>query len=123
MESKRQLKVAKQIQKDLGEIFQNEVRHLAKGAFLTIVDVTMSPDLSFAKVYVSMLGNADKQLVMASINEGKKEIRKHLGLKVGKQMRIVPELAFFLHEGAEYAQKMDQILRNLEIPKEDQEEN
>jgi ribosome-binding factor A len=121
MESKRQLKVSKQIQKDLGEIFQNEVRHLAKGAFLTIVDVTMSPDLSVAKIYISLLGAADKELVMASINDGKKEVRKHLGLKVGKQMRIVPELAFFLHEGAEYAQKMEKILKNLDIPKDEGE--
>ena len=76
----------------------------------------MSPDLSVAKVYLSMMLAKDKQAVMDRINLRKKEIRKALGDTIRKQVRIIPELAFFIDELEEKAIKMDALIDSLKIP-------
>lgn len=115
MESKRQQKYAKLIQKELGEIFQREAKPLVGRAMVTVVRVEISPDLSVAKVNLSFL-LANNQELFEKINEHKKEIRKHLGNRIGKNVRIVPELAFFLDESSAYAQHMDRVISALDIP-------
>lgn len=122
MESKRQLKVSKLLQKELAEIFQKDVKSLFGGSFITVTRVQVSPDLSFARVYVSLLMEKDKKAVLENINSNKKQIRNLLGVKIGKQMRVVPELAFFLDENAEYATKMDELFAKLDIPPAPEEE-
>lgn len=125
MESKRQQKYAKLIQKELGDIFQKESRHLVGKAMITITRVMMSPDLSFAKVYLSFL-LADPKSTYELINEHKKEVRHHLAKRIGKSVRIIPELAFFPDESASYAQHMDKVISGLNIPpapQEDEEED
>lgn len=124
MESKRQQKYAKLIQKELGEIFQRDSKSLTGNAMVTITRVMMSPDLSVAKVYMSFLLANNKEL-FEKINDAKKAIRKNLGNRIGKNVRIIPELAFFLDESSAYAQHMDQLISNLDIPEpqdEDEEE-
>jgi ribosome-binding factor A len=121
MESKRQQKYAKLIQKELGDIFQKESRHLIGKAMITITRVMVSPDLSFAKAYLSFL-LADPQSTYELINEHKKEIRHHLAKRIGKSVRIIPELAFFPDESASYAQHMDKIISGLNIPPAPDEE-
>ena len=121
MESKRQQKYAKLIQKELGDIFQKESKHLVGKAMITITRVMMSPDLSFAKVYVSFL-LADPAATYELINEHKKEIRHHLAKRIGKSVRIIPELAFFPDDSASYAQHMDKVISGLNIPPAPEEE-
>jgi ribosome-binding factor A len=116
MESKRQQKVARQLQKDLSEIFQREVPHLFNGAFITVTSVRVSPDLSVARVYLSFLATKNRDLLLETIQEKGKVIRQHLGDRVRHQLRIVPELSFFLDDTAEYADKMDKLFAGLEIP-------
>ena len=131
MESKRQQKVARQLQKDLSEIFQREVPHLFNGpsnpgAFITVTNVRISPDLSMARVYLSFLIAKNKEMLLETIQEKGKVIRQHLGDRVRHQLRIVPELTFFLDDTAEYADKMDKLFSGLDIPpapaEEDEEE-
>ncbi len=116
MESKRQQKYSKLIQKELGEIFQKEAKMLVGSAMVTVVRVLMSPDLSVAKINLSFL-LANNQELYDKINEHKKEIRKYLGNRIGKNVRIIPELAFFIDESASYAQHMDKVISSLDIPK------
>lgn len=115
MESKRQQKYSKLIQKELGEIFQKEAKPLVGNAMVTIVRVIMSPDLSVAKINLSLL-LANNQALFDLINDHKKEIRKHLGRRIGKSVRIIPEIAFFIDESASYAQHMDKVISALNIP-------
>ncbi|AFL83413.1 ribosome-binding factor A [Belliella baltica DSM 15883] len=125
MESKRQQKYSKLIQKELGEIFQKEAKPLVGNAMVTIVRVIMSPDLSVAKINLSLL-LANNQELFDKINDHKKEIRKHLGRRIGKSVRIIPEIAFFMDESASYAQHMDKIISSLDIPEasaDDEEED
>jgi ribosome-binding factor A len=120
MESKRQQKFSKLIQRDLGEIFQKETPHLFNNQFITVSDVKMSPDLSVAKVWLSFL-LADANQMLEKVNAHKSEIRKRLGMRIGKQVRIVPELVFHADLGAEHAQRINDILSNLDIPEEGSE--
>ena len=125
MESKRQQKVGRQLQKDLSEIFQREVPHLFGGAFITVTSVRVSPDLSVARVYLSFLATKNKEMLLDSIREKGKTIRQHLGDRVRHQLRIVPEVSFYLDDTADYADKMDKLFAGLEIPpapKEDEED-
>ncbi|WP_209332143.1 30S ribosome-binding factor RbfA [Lunatimonas salinarum] len=120
MESKRQLKYSKLIQKELGDIFQRESRSLIGNALVTVTRVQMSPDLSVARVYLSFL-NANNQVLFEKINAAKKAIRGGLGKRIGKSARITPEIAFFLDESAAYAQHMDGVISKLDIPEAPEE--
>lgn len=120
-ESIRQQKYGKLIQKDLGEIFQRDIKHLFNNDFITVTEVRMTPDLSLARVFVSMILTKDRLALMEKINEHKSEIRKTLGNKIAKQVRQVPDLNFFLDESLDNADKINRILSGLEIPGEEEE--
>jgi ribosome-binding factor A len=112
----RQQKFARLIQKELSDIFQRDKRGFLDNAFITIAEVRVSPDLSVAKVYISMMLAKDKQAILDKLDLHKKEIRKALGDKIRNQARIIPELAFFIDEVEENALRMDEILKGLNIP-------
>ena len=114
----RQQKFSRLIQKELSDIFQRDKRGILDNAFITIADVRMSPDLSVARIYLSMTLAKDKEKVLEKINSGKKEIRKALGDRIGKQVRIIPEIVFFIDEVEENASRIEEIIKNLNIPPE-----
>ena len=115
-DSKRQKKYSRLIQKDLGEIFQREGRSFFDKAFVTITEVLMSPDLSMAKVYVSALMTPDKAHLVESLNNRRYEIRGLLGNKIGKQVKGIPELTFYLDNTLDQVDKMDKVFKELQIP-------
>jgi len=119
MESKRQQKVARQIQKDLSDIFQKEGRSWFDNAFITVTIVRMSPDLGLARVYLSFLVTKNATLMLEKVKEHSKQIRSLLGQRVRHQLRIVPELAFYMDDTAEYAAKIETLFAGIEIPKAD----
>jgi ribosome-binding factor A len=88
---------------------------------VTITRVLVSPDLGFAKVYLSFL-LADPKTIFELIDEHKKEIRHALAKRIGKSVRIIPELAFFPDDSASYAQHMDKVISDLNIPPAPEEE-
>jgi ribosome-binding factor A len=116
--STRQQKYGRLIQKELSDIFQRDKRGILDNAFITIADVKVNADLSVAKVYISMLLAKEKEKVLDNINRHKSELRRALGDKIGKQVRIVPELIFYRDEVEENASRMDDIIKNLNIPPE-----
>ena len=99
MDSTRQNKVARLLQKELGEIFQRESMNLFRGALISVTVVRVAPDLSFAKVFVSIFApSKDEQELFKSIQDNTKKIRQLLAQKVAKQLRIIPELAFHIDD-------------------------
>ncbi|MCG8319063.1 MAG: 30S ribosome-binding factor RbfA [Cytophagales bacterium] len=117
-DSKRQKKYSRLIQKDLGEIFQREGRGLFDKAFVTITEVVMSPDLSLAKGYVSALMTPDKRQLVEHLNNRKYEIRGFLGHKIGKHVKAIPELHFYLDNAPDHADRIDKVFKELQIPDE-----
>lgn len=116
METKRQQKVAGQIQQDLSEIFQREMAHTFGGAFITITTVRITPDLGLVRVYLSFLGVKNTQFLLEDIREKTNMIRQALGRRVRNQLRVVPNLNFFLDDTAEYAERIEKLFVGLVIP-------
>lgn len=112
METTRQHKIAKLLQRDLGEILQREVPPLAPGVMVTITKVQVSPDLSVAKAYLSVFGTAKKDEVVAKANKISREIRGFLGKRVRHQLRIIPELQFFEDDSLDYIENIDKLLND-----------
>lgn len=121
-ESTRQQKYAKLIQKDLSDIFQKDKMGVIGNNFVTIADVKVTPDLSIAKIYLSMMLVKDREDLLDRILAKKSEIRKILGNMIGKQVRIVPDLAFYIDEVEERASRIDNLIDSLDIPPADNEE-
>ena len=123
MESQRQQKFSRMLQRDLGEIFQQDIKGQFGNAFITVTRVRMSPDLGIAKVYLSIMMVEDKEAFLDELLQKKSHIRKLLGFRIGKKVRIVPELQFYLDDSADYADHIENILKKLDIPPEEDNEN
>lgn len=113
MDSTRQNKVARLLQKELGEIFQRESMNLFRGALISVTVVRVAPDLSFAKVFVSIFApSKDEQELFKSIQDNTKKIRQMLAQKVAKQLRIIPELAFHIDDSIAYQENITRLLNS-----------
>lgn len=110
-ESTRQQKVGRQIQKDISEIFTKECADLVQGSMVTVTIVRMSPDLGYAKVYLSVFPFDRSAVVMNSVTENEWRIRKALGARIRNQLRVVPELTFFLDDSLEYIENIENLLK------------
>ncbi len=116
METTRQRKVAKLIQKELSEIFQREARELTGNYLITITLVRVSPDLGIAKAYLSFLPDKNKERQLELIQENAKNIRQALGVRLRKTVRIIPGLQFYIDDTEEEAAKINQLLSSIVIP-------
>ncbi|MCH5177076.1 MAG: 30S ribosome-binding factor RbfA [Prevotellaceae bacterium] len=111
METTRQNKIARLIQKDLSTIFQEETRK-TRGILVSVSIVRVSPDLSVAKAYLSIFPPAKAQEMLDNINEQAAAIRYKLGTLERHQLRIIPELKFFLDDSLDYLDNIDRLLQN-----------
>jgi ribosome-binding factor A len=111
MESTRQKKVSRLIQKELAEIFIRRGNELSHGNLVSITKVRISPDLSFAKVYVSIFPAKNQEEVLKAIQEQNSRLRYDLGQKVRSQLRIVPDIAYLIDDSLEYIDKIDRLLK------------
>jgi ribosome-binding factor A len=118
--STRQLKFGRQLQKDLSEIFQKDFQGAFGSGLITITDVEVSPDLSVAKIYLSFLGVSKVDDSLSNVKQKTSQIRGALGRKIGKQVRIIPELVFFHDNSAVEGARMDQLLAGLNIKPADE---
>ena len=109
--STRQLKVAREIQKELAEIIRSKGMAAFDGALVTVSEVRVSPDLSVPKVFVSIFPSDKQGEVMHILEENNKALRGELGHKVAKQFRIVPELIFLLDTTLDYAEHIEELLK------------
>lgn len=112
MESTRQKKVSRLIQKELADIFIRRGNELAHGKLISITRVRISPDLSFAKVYLSIFPPAEQDKIVLSLQEHSAKIRFDLGHKIKTQLRIVPDLAFHIDDSLDYIDKIDKLLKS-----------
>jgi len=112
MESTRQKKVSRLIQKELADIFLRKNNEFAPGKLVSITVVRVSPDLSFAKVFLSVFPSTNQDEVVNAIKDHTAKIRFELGQKVRTQLRIVPEIAFFIDDSLDYIDNIDKLLKS-----------
>lgn len=111
MESKRQQRIARLLQKDLGEILQKETPGITAGAMVTVTKVYVTTDLAISRVYLSIFATDDKQAVLNKIKEHGKEIKYKLGNRIRNQLRTVPNLEFYEDDSLDYIDNIEQLLK------------
>jgi ribosome-binding factor A len=111
MDTTRLHKIERLIQKELGEIFLMQTKQM-QGILVSVTNVRISPDLSLSKAYLSIFPSEKGKEILNSINLQKKSVRYELGLRIGKQVRRIPELAFFLDDSLDYLDKIDHLLNH-----------
>lgn len=110
METTRQNKISRLIQKELSEIFLLQTKAM-NGVLVSVSVVRISPDLSVARVYLSVFPSDRSEEIVKNINANMKAIRYELGTRVRHQLRIIPELKFFVDDSLDYIEKIDELLK------------
>ena len=121
MSSKRQQKVSKLLQKEISEIIQKDSLGIFRNQFVTVTHVKVSPDLSFSDIFLSLFNVSKPDELIWEVQDRKSEIRKELGIRIGKHMRIIPDLKFHLDETEERAQRINKLFSDLDIPPAEEE--
>lgn len=111
METTRQAKISRLLQKELSEIFRQQTAK-THGTLISVSAVRVSPDLSVAKVYLSIFPTGKSQELLESITKSAKTIRYELAQRVRFQLRKCPELSFFLDDSLDYIENIDRLLQN-----------
>ena len=111
METTRQPKIARQIQRDIADIFQKEGRDLLRGTLVTVTEVRVSPDFNYAKIYVSIFPFNKAPETMAVLDKQNRFIRRELGRRIKDQLKSVPEIQFFLDDSLEYIEHLEQAMK------------
>ena len=109
MESKRQAKIARLIQKELSEIFRRQTSALG-GVLVSVSAVRVSPDLSIAKAYLSIFPPEKAQEILANIQKQSKTVRYELAQSVKQVLRKCPDLQFYLDDSLDYIENIDRLL-------------
>lgn len=110
MQETRQNRIARLLQKELSLIFQSQTR-MMHGVMVSVTRVRISPDLSICTAYLSIFPSEKGEEILANIVKNEKTIRYELGTKVRNQLRIIPELRFFIDDSLDYIEHIDRLLK------------
>ena len=110
MQETRQNKIARLLQKELSVIFQEQTRSL-HGVMVSVTRVKVSPDLSICTAYLSIFPSEKGEELIQNITKNEKQIRYELGTRVRYQLRIIPELRFFIDDSLDYIERIDSLLK------------
>lgn len=113
MQSTRQNKICRLIQQDMGDIFLKEMKPVLGNSLITVTQVRITPDLSIARIYVSIMiiGQGTQEGLLELIRENTADLRRRLGLREGKQLRIIPHLEFYLDDSLDYIENIERLLK------------
>lgn len=111
IESNRQRKVAQIIQEDFSELFRKQSSESAQNILISVSDVKVTADLSIAKIYLSIFPQEFRKPIMKEIEENKSQYRNFIGQKMSKQVRIIPDLKFFLDTSLDDVERLDKELK------------
>ena len=110
MESTRQAKIARLLQKELSELFRRQTAAMG-GVLVSVSGVRVSPDLSVARGYLSIFPSAGQDKIMKTIHDQTSKIRFEMGQRIKTQLRIVPEITFYLDDSYDYIDNIDKLLK------------
>ena len=109
MQETRQNRISRLLQKELAEIFQSQTRQM-HGILVSVTRVRISPDLSICTAYLSIFPSEKGKELLQNITRNEKSIRYELGQRVRNQLRIIPELRFFIDDSLDYIDHIDELL-------------
>lgn len=110
METTRQQKISRLIQKELSEIFLFQTKSM-HGVMVSVSAVRISPDLSVCRAYLSIFPSNRGEEIIKNINDNVKAVRYELGQRLRFQLRIIPELKFFVDDSLDYIEHIDELLK------------
>ena len=110
METTRQNKIARLLQKELSEMFLLQTTAM-QGTLVSVSAVRISPDMSVARAYLSVFPSEKAEEMVKNMNDNVKSVRYELGTRVRHQLRIIPELKFFVDDSLDYIEKIDSLLK------------
>ncbi|MCI6120141.1 MAG: 30S ribosome-binding factor RbfA [Prevotella sp.] len=110
MQETRQNKIARLLQKELSVIFQQQTRSM-HGVMVSVTRTKISPDLSICTAYLSVFPSDKGEEILGNIKVNEKSIRYELGTRVRHQLRIIPELRFFIDDSLDYIEHIDELLK------------
>ena len=110
MQETRQNKIARLLQKELSLIFQQQTR-ATHGVMISVTRTKISPDLSICTAYLSIFPSERGEEIINNIKTNEKTIRYELGTRVRNQLRIIPELRFFIDDSLDYIEHIDELLK------------
>jgi ribosome-binding factor A len=113
MQSRRQERFARLIQKELGLYFVNEGKKIFGNLIISVTQVAVSPDLGYAKIYLSFLNEKDHDKALETVRNHAGEIKRFFGLKIRNEVRKIPEIHFFYDDTLDYMEKIDVLLKKL----------
>ena len=111
--SLRTEKISRAIQRDLAPILSTYCNGILPGQLVTVIEVKATADLGLAKVYISILGAKDREASLRTIEKHNKEIRMQLSREIGKRIRKIPELNFYLDNTMDHAERINSLLDDL----------
>ena len=110
MQETRQNKIARLLQKELSLIFQSQTR-MMHGVMVSVTRCRISPDLSICTAYLSIFPSEKGEEIVNNVNNNMKTRRYELGTRVRNQLRIIPELRFFIDDSLDYIDRIDELLK------------
>lgn len=110
MQETRQNRIARLLQKELALIFQSQTR-MTHGVMVSVTRARVSPDLSVCTAYLSIFPSEKGEEILNNIKSNEKSIRYELGTRVRNQLRVIPELRFFLDDTLDYLEHIDELLK------------
>lgn len=110
MQETRQARISRLLQKELADIFQSQTR-MMRGVLVSVTRVKISPDLSICTAYLSVFPSEKGEEILENIKGNEKSVRYELGTRVRNQLRIIPELRFFIDDSLDYIERIDELLK------------
>ena len=110
MQETRQNRISRLLQKELSLIFQSQTR-MMHGVMVSVTRVKISPDLSICTAYLSVFPSEKCEEIISAVNKNQATIRYDLGQKIRNQLRIIPELRFFIDDSLDYIDRIDELLK------------
>ena len=111
METTRQNRISRLIQKELSDIFQKDKKHNYPNVLLTVTQVRVTPDLELARIFLSIFPANEPEEILQEIQAQKPAVRNELGKRVRHQLRKIPELEFYLDDSLDYIDHIDELLK------------
>ncbi len=110
MQGTRQNRIAREIQKELSRIFQEQTRGM-KGVMVSVTKTRVSPDLSVCTAHLSIFPSERGEELLENIHKNSSSVRYEIGRRMKNQLRIIPELRFYIDDTLDYMERIDELLK------------